>query len=147
MSRIRPASASRPAAARRVLACIVAVICGWIAFSVYSASAQGRDLDIQVTQLRSGNAALQQQIDDHRREIAQAQTKAWLEEQARKLGYVLPGETIYVIATPGAHNPAKGGVDAKLPVYSPTPAPTPTAAASPASPPPSATPSPLVIPH
>ncbi|MGI8848071.1 MAG: FtsB family cell division protein [Candidatus Dormibacteria bacterium] len=149
MIRSRPASAiSRPAAARRILACIVAAICGWIAFAVYSASAQSHALDSQVTHLRNGNGVLQQQIDDRRREIAQAQTKAWLEEQARKLGYVLPGETVYVIR-PGASNPGKGGVDAKLPVYSPTPTPTsaPPVGSTPTPPSPTPTIPPLVLPH
>jgi len=52
-------------------------------------------------------------------------------EQARKLGYVLPGERVYVLTTPGAAVPAKGGVVAPLPSFAPTPTPTPKASQSP----------------
>jgi TolA-binding protein len=111
---------------------VVALVCGWIAFAIYSQAAQGRALDARVTQLRDQNSTLQQRIDQRRREIAEAQSQAWLEEQARKLGYVMPGEKVYVISSPGAPAPAGGGVDAKLPKYSPTPSPTPVPTPKPA---------------
>ena len=43
----------------------------------------------------------EQQISDREREIADAQTVAWLEQEARQLGYVFPGEQLYVIVPPG----------------------------------------------
>jgi len=133
-------------ATRRLFACVVAVICGWIAFAVYSTAAQGRALDSQVTQMRQENIAVQQQISDRKREIAAAQTKAWLAEQARKLGYVLPGETVYVITNPGGVTPARGGVEVKLPTYSPAPVATPTSPPVAPAVSPSPTPPPLVLP-
>lgn len=127
-------STSRPAAARRLFACILAVVCGWVAYAVYGAASQSRALDARVSQLRSENTALQQQIDERRRQIQQAQTLAWLEEEARKLGYVAPGEKVFVLTPPGSSVPKGGGVDAKLPTYTgpptPTPTPTPTAIAT-----------------
>jgi cell division protein FtsB len=120
-----------------LFACILAVICGWVAYAVYGAASQSRALDAQVTRLQTDNASLQAQIDERQRQIAAAQTLAWLEEEARKLGYVMPGEHVYVVTPPGSAVPSGGGVNAKLPTYSPTPAPTPTPTptASPSGPP------------
>ena len=100
-----------------------------------------------MAQLQQQNAALQQQIDDRQREIVEAQTVAWLEDEARKLGYVLPGEKVYVISPPGQSVPPAGGVKAPLPSFqplatpspspgpspTPRPSPSPTASATPAS--------------
>ena len=131
---------------------VVALVCGAVAFAVYSQAAEGGRIDSQVKQLQSQNVSLQQSIADHQREIVEAQTVAWLEEEARKLGYVLPGEKVYVISPAGQPTPPPGGVNVALPSFAiPTPTPSPTVAPSPSpspsakpsgSPAPSATPSP-----
>jgi hypothetical protein len=108
------------------------VLCGWVAYAVYGQASQSRALDARVTQLQEQNGILQQQVQERQRQIAEAQTLAWLEEEARKLGYVMPGERVYVVAPPGSAVPKSGGLNAALPTYSPTPAPTPSATPSPA---------------
>jgi Septum formation initiator len=91
-----------------------------------------------VRTLQKENAALRQEVDLRRRELASAGSSGWLEEEARRLGYIRPGEHMYVLATPGAKVPAEGGVDpGPLPgVPSPTPRPAgaPPAAAQTAAP-------------
>ena len=90
-------------------------------------AARGHDLDLKAQTLTQQNAALQQHIKDDEAEIAQAQTPAWLEEEARKLGYVKPGEQVFVLVSPGAQPPqGGGGVDAPLPIFTGTPSPTPS---------------------
>jgi hypothetical protein len=84
---------------------------------------------------------LLQEISDRQREIVEAQTAAWLEEEARKLGYVLPGEKIFVLTPPGQPAPASGGVSAPLPTFSPIASPSPSPSSHP-SPSPSAQPTP-----
>lgn len=125
------------------------MVCGWVAYAVYAEMAAGHGVDAQLRAAQRQNQALQHQIDQRRTEIAQAQTTQWLEEQARKLGYVLPGEQIYVVTTPGASLPASGGVDYhSLPAFSPSPSPgaTPGPTPKPAGgPPPGATPTPFVF--
>jgi hypothetical protein len=121
----------------------VAAVAGFVAYAIYGQAAQGRQLDSRVATLSQQNATLQQQIADRQREIVEAQTLAWLIEEARKLGYVFPGEKIYVIAPPGSSPPASGGVTVPLPSYAPLP--TPTASPSP-SPSPSGSPSPSPAP-
>jgi len=118
----------------------VAVACGVVGFALFGQLAQNRRLDDQVSSLAAENAKLQRDIGQNETEIALAQTPAWLEEEARKLGYVLPGERVFVLTTPGAGGPASGGVSAPLPVL-PTPTPTPTPAPTP-SPSPSGPPTP-----
>lgn len=125
---------------RRLGLAIVAIVCGVVAFAVYSQIAEGGRIDAQVRQLQQQNAALTQSISDHQREIVDAQTVAWLEEEARKLGYVLPGEKVYEITPPGHSGPASGGVNVALPSFAiPTPTPSPTPSATP-TPKPSPTP-------
>ncbi|HZB97212.1 MAG TPA: septum formation initiator family protein [Candidatus Sulfotelmatobacter sp.] len=131
--------------ARRLLAALLAVLSGWVAYAVYGQAVQNHTLDTRVTELREQNDQLRQQIDQRRREISEAQSRAWLEEEARKLDYVMPGEKVFVITTPGAAVPARGGIDVpQLPSYAPTPppaassavasrAPAATASAAPAS--------------
>ena len=114
---------SPKSAARRVLAGLLIATCGWVAFAVYSQVAHGETLSKSVQQYGSQNDVLRQEIADRQLEISQAQTQAWLEEEARKLGYVMPGEKVYVLTTPGAALPAGGGVVAPLPTFQPTPAP------------------------
>ncbi len=103
---------------------------------MYGQAAKGRDIDATGQRLAVSNAALRQRIADASNEIAQAQNPAWLEEQARKIGYVKPGEKVYVLVTPGTTPlPAGGGVNANLPAYSAspnaaTPVPAPQASAS-----------------
>ena len=54
-------------------------------------------------------------------------TIAWLEEEARQLGYVFPGEKLYVIVPPGGAKASTGGVSVPLPTFKvPTPIPSPT---------------------
>jgi Septum formation initiator len=106
-------------------------VCGWVAFAVYGQVVHGADLKSTVSALTQQNVVLRQQIADREQEISQAQSAAWLEEQARKLGYVLPGEKIYVLTSPGSSVPAGGGVPASLPTFSPTPTPATPAPASP----------------
>jgi len=117
-----------------------------VAFGIYSQAAQGSQLDAQVALLQQQNSTLQRQISDRQREIVEAQTAAWLEEEARKLGYVLPGEKIFVLTQPGQTTPASGGVNAPLPSFSPSPSPRASPSASPSSgtthPSPSAQPTP-----
>lgn len=131
---------------QRVWLGIVALICGVVAFAVYSQAAESGRIDSQVTSLQHENSTLQQQINDHQREIVEAQTVAWLENEARKLGYVLPGEKVYEITPPGTSAPPSGGVNVALPSFAlptPTPSPTPTPRPSPT---PSASPSATPVP-
>jgi cell division protein FtsB len=123
---------------RRLIAAALAVVCGWVAYAVYAEIAASHSLDSRLRSAQQQNAQLRHQIDQRKAEIAQAQTREWLVEEARKLGYVLPGEQVYVVTTPGASLPAGGGIDLKtLPIFNPspspggTPAPTPTPVAGP----------------
>jgi cell division protein FtsB len=137
---------------------LIAGICGLVAFAVYGQVSQSRHLDAQVTALVAQNSAVQQQISDREREIAEAQTVAWLEEEARQLGYIFPGEHLYQIVPPGHSTPSSGGVPVPIPTFgvipppTPKPSPTPTPSSSPTpkgSPTPSPTPahSPTPSPH
>jgi hypothetical protein len=103
--------------------------------------------------LTAQNSALQQQIGDRQRQIGEANNTAWLEEQARRLGFVFPGETVFIITTPGAPTAASGGLNAPLPTFAPSPSASSTATPSPApptsssaSPRPTQTPVPFVLP-
>jgi cell division protein FtsB len=110
-----------------VIACAVT---GFVAYAIYGQAAQGRQLDADAASIAQQNAALRQQISEHQREIVEAQTNAWLIEEARKLGYIFPGEKIFVIPSPGSAPSAGGGVNAPLPSYSALPpaSPSPSAA-------------------
>jgi cell division protein FtsB len=124
---------------RRVLAAIIAVVCGWVAYAVYAEMAASHSLDSRLSAAQQQNDRLRHQIAQRQAEIAQAQTKEWLVEEARKLGYVLPGEKVFVLTTPGAALPPDGGLDLKgLPTFSSAPS---SPGASPA-----ATPQPLIGP-
>lgn len=128
-----PGAHLRAPSTRRLVAALIAAVSGWVAFAVYSEAASGQAQDRRVQALQGQNAMLRGQIDERQRELAVANDPAWLQEEARKLGYVLPGEHLYVITTPGANLPASGGVAVpQLPIYSPTPAPSapPTASAT-----------------
>ena len=135
---------------RRVAAALIAVVCGWVAYAVYAEMAAGHSLDGRLSTAQQENARLQHLIDQRRAEIAQAQTREWLVEEARKLGYVLPGERVFVLTTPGAALPPDGGIDLKnLPSFSSaspspgsSPGPTPTPAYGPT---PGTTPTPFVF--
>jgi cell division protein FtsB len=145
-----------PITLRRIAVLLIAGVCGLVAFAVYGQVAQSRHLDSEVTALSAENTSLVHQIADREREIADAQTVAWLEEEARQLGYVFPGERLYLIVAPGTARPSTGGVSVSPPTYktpappTPTPSPTPKPSASP-SPSPShgvtPTPSPTPTPH
>ena len=105
------------------------MVCGWVAYAVYAEVAASHSVDSRLSAAQQENARLQHEIDQHRAEIAEAQTKQWLVEEARKLGYVLPGERVFVLTTPGAPLPPDGGIDLKnLPSFS---SPTPSPGASP----------------
>ena len=140
---IRRRTTSGASPFRRLTLALAAIVCGVVAFAVYSQVAESGRIDSQVAQLQQQNAALGQSIADHQREIVDAQTVAWLEEEARKLGYVLPGEKVYEITPPGRTGPQSGGVNVALPSFAiptPTPSPTPSATPSPVAPKPSSSP-------
>jgi cell division protein FtsB len=124
---------------------LIAGICGLVAFAVYGQVAQSRNLDTQVSALAARNASLTQQISDRQREIADAQTVAWLEQEARQLGYIFPGEHLYVVVPPGHGTPATGGVFVPVPTFKPPPSATPSPSASP-SPSPTPTARPVTVP-
>ena len=124
------------------------MVCGWVAYAVYAEMAAGHSMDAQLRAAQQRNAALRHQIDERKAEIGQAQTREWLMEEARKLGYVLPGEQVYVVTTPGATLPAGGGIDLKtLPSFRPSPSPgaSPAATPTPVIQQPNATPTPFVF--
>lgn len=124
----------------------VAATGAWVSYAVYAATTAGHALDGQVRTLQRENATLRTQVDLRRRELAAASSGGWLEEEARRLGYVRPGDRIFVLATPGAHLPTTGGVDpgplpgAPTPGPKGAPPPPPAAPAAAAPPPPQATP-------
>jgi cell division protein FtsB len=135
---------------------LIAGVCGLVAFAVYGQVAQTRHLDTQVSALAAQNSALAQQISDREREIADAQTVAWLEQEARQLGYIFPGEQLYVLVPPGAARASTGGVSVPIPTFKPlaTPPPTPSATPKPSASPspspshgPTASPNPTPAPH
>jgi cell division protein FtsB len=131
-----------------VLIAGLAALCGLLAYAVFSAVAHGSTIDAQVRALTAQNNRLQQQIDERRVQIGEATSTDWLEEQARKLGFVFPGETIYILTAPGAKVPSGGGINAVLPTYAPSPSPSASAspgAASSGSPSPSASPTPITF--
>ena len=133
---------------RRLVIAGLAALTGLIAYAVFSEAAQGHALDATVHSLTAQNAAIQQQISQRQQQIGEANNSAWLEEQARKLGFVFPGETLFIFTTPGAVLPAGGGVNAVLPTYAASPSPSPggsPAASASASTSPSASPTPLVF--
>ena len=118
-----------------------------MAFAVYGQAARGHDLDASARTLAAQNATLKQHISDDRNELAQSENPAWLEQQARRLGYVMPNERVFVLVTPGATPPpAGGGVDAKLPSFTAPPTPTPSPGASSPSPSAAATPQSITLP-
>jgi cell division protein FtsB len=142
-----------PITLRRIAVVLIAGICGLVAFAVYGQVAQTRHIDAQVTALAAANTALVQQISEREREIADAQTVAWLEEEARQLGYVFPGEKLYVIVP--RKEASTGGVSVPIPTFKvPTPVPSPTPKPSPSTSPspspshsPTPTPTPTPTPH
>jgi hypothetical protein len=122
---------------------------------VFSEAAQGNALDARVRTLTAQNSSLRGQITQRQGQIGETNNVDWLEEQARRLGFVFPGETIFIITTPGGALPATGGVNAVLPTYAPSPSPSasvspgasPSASSSPsATPRPSPTPLVFVMP-
>jgi len=144
-----PAGPQRPHTftVRRLLALVVAVVCGWIAYALYGEAAQDHAALARVAQLQAADTALQSQIAQRSMEIAEAQSTTWLEDQARKLGYHLPGEQVYVLDPGGKSPPASGGLDAVPPTFSPTPVPTPVPTPTPTptqAPTPTSTPSPAL---
>ncbi len=135
---------------RRLVVAGLAALSGLAAYAVISEAAQGTALDARVRSLTTANAALSQQISQRRQQIGEASNIDWLEEQARRLGFVFPGETVFIITTPGSSSPASGGVNAALPTYAPAPptsGPTPpgTSPSSSTAPTARATPTPLVF--
>jgi hypothetical protein len=105
-----------------------------VSYAVYAATTAGHALDGRVRTLQKENAALRQLVDLRRRELASAGSSGWLEEEARRLGYIRPGDRIFVLATPGTRMPASGGVDPGPLPGLPTPAPRPAGAPPAASP-------------
>ena len=125
----------------------LAALCGLAAYAVFTEAAQGSALDARVRALSAQNASISQQIKDRQQQIGEANDTAWLEEQARRLGFVFPGETVFIITTPGGPTAPSGGLNAPLPTYAPaTSTPTPSATPSPtATPTPKPTPVPLAV--
>jgi hypothetical protein len=117
-------------------------------YAVYAEIAAGHNLDDRMRQLQTENAQLQRDVNARQSEIAQAGSPAWLEEQARRLGYVRPGERVFVLASPGVPLPPDGGVDvSQLPTFAPSPSPgapspTPVPITAPAA---SASPTPYIL--
>ncbi|MGH7722866.1 MAG: FtsB family cell division protein [Candidatus Dormibacteria bacterium] len=133
---------------RRLVIAGLAALSGLAAYAVFTEAAQSHALDSRVRALSASNAALHQQITQRRQQIGEASNSDWLEEQARRLGFVFPGETLFIITSPGAALPAGGGVNAVLPTYAPSPSPSPSTspgASSSASPSPAARPSPTPL--
>lgn len=134
---------------RRLVIAGLAALSGLAAYAVFTEAAQGNAIDARVRSLTSENAALQRQIVDRRLQIGEANDVAWLQEQARRLGFVFPGETVFILTSPGSSLPATGGINAVLPTYAPKPSPSPTVPGSTASPSgspsPTASPTPLVF--
>lgn len=132
---------------RRLVIAGLAALSGLLAYAVFSEAAQGSALDARVRALSAQNAAIQQQIIERKQQIGEANDTAWLEEQARRLGFVFPGESVFIFTTPGAPSATNGGVNAPLPTYAPpSPSPSPSAAASAApTPTPAPTPVPLTV--
>jgi cell division protein FtsB len=133
---------------RRLVIAGLAALSGLAAYAVFSEAAQSNALDGRVRALNTENATLVQQIDQRQQQIGEANNADWLKEQARRLGFVFPGETLFILTTPGASLPPAGGVNAVLPTYAPSPSPATSpgasAAASP-SPTPHASPTPLIF--
>lgn len=140
----RPVTARSGPPSRRVLIAGLAALCGLLAYAVFGAVAHGSTIDAQVRALTAANSRLAQQIAERQVQIGEATSTDWLEEQARKLGFVFPGETIYILTAPGAKVPSGGGINAVLPTYEPSPSPTPGASPS-GSPSPSAAPTPVTF--
>ena len=107
------------------------MVCGWVAYAVYAETAASHSLDGRLSAAQQENQRLQREIDQRQAEIAEAQTREWLVEEARKLGYVLPGERVFVLTSPGATLPPDGGIALKdLPTFVSAPSsgkPAPTA--------------------
>ncbi len=97
----RSSARSRPVTPRRVLAVLAAVASGWAGYGLYGQVAQDRAMASRVAELTTTNSALQQQIAERLLELSESTSPAWVEDQARRLGFHLPGETIYVVPPPG----------------------------------------------
>jgi cell division protein FtsB len=131
---------------RRLVIAGLAALSGLAAYAVFSEAAQSNALDVRVRSLTTENAALQQQITQRQGQIGEAGNVDWLEEQARRLGFVFPGETVFIITTPGSALPASGGINAVLPTFAPpTPSPSPSPRSASPSPTVRPTPTPLVF--
>jgi hypothetical protein len=143
--RRRPAAPLHPGSAaharsqaltrRRLAAALCTLAAAWVAYAVYGETAAGHAADDRIQQLQQQNSALQQEIAQRRHEVDAAASDSWLIQEARRRGYVLPNERVYVPVTPGASLPADGGVGLNPPA--------PTAVASPGA---AATPAPTVPP-
>jgi cell division protein FtsB len=146
--RRRPAAPLRPGSAaharsqaltrRRIAAGLCTLAAAWVAYAVYGETAAGHAADDRIHQLQQQNAALRQEIAQRQREVDAAGTTAWLVQEARRRGYVMPGERVFVPISGGASLPADGGVGLNTPV--PAPASTPSPGATPS---PTATPTPV----
>jgi cell division protein FtsB len=136
---------------RRLVIAGLAALSGLAAYAIFSEAAQSNAVDVRVRSLSTENASLQQQIAQRQQQIGEANNNDWLEEQARRLGFVFPGETLFIITTPGAGLPPGGGVNAVLPTFAPSPLPSaspstspgPSTSASPSTTP--ASPTPLIF--
>jgi cell division protein FtsB len=143
---LRHVVASDASPLRRVVVAGLAALSGLAAYAIFTEAAQSNALDTRVRALTTQNAALTQQISERKQQIGEANNTAWLEEQARRLGLVFPGETVFIITTPGALLPPTGGLNAPLPTYAPSPSPSPSVGPSPSASPSAAPNSPVPTP-
>lgn len=137
----------------KIATVLVALAAGLIAFAINGSMEKTLSLRHDIAHAEADNAALQQTIAEDKREIAAATTTTWVEEQARQLGFVFPGERVFLMVPRGTDHPASGGVSAPLlseQASAPPPQPTPQAtvqqSAAPPTPAPSATPIVIAVP-
>src|SRR4029077_10687712 len=104
-------SVARRVPRRRIVAALSTLAVAWVSYAVYAETMAGHSADSRVQTLQKQNDALRAEIDQRRREISVAQSDSWLMQEARRLGYVLNGETVYVPVPSGKAVPASGGID------------------------------------
>ena len=129
---------------RQVLIAATLVIVAWAIWVISSEASSGNLMGRKIAALSVQNAALSATIAADQRELSASGSTAWLEERARMLGFVAPGERVYIIGS--GTSVTHGGVPiAPLPSWelqpgaSPSPSPAPSSA-------PTASTAPLVSP-
>ncbi len=93
----------------QVVAVFVLLLLGLVAYAVYTEVSSTNVLNGKIAELRVANQAAATEVAIDQREIASANSSAWITAQARQYGFVMPGEQLFHIsANPPA---ATGGVD------------------------------------